>query len=120
MRRTIASETLKLGGTTYVVVEKQQFDALETLAAMPEFPPLPADSPRELLQVETARRIIRERIRLGLSQAELARRSGIADAMLNRIEAGTQSPGPQSAAKIDAALKAADSGTKRRKRTQRG
>lgn len=48
------------------------------------------------------------RHRLGLSQAELARRAGIRPETLNRIEQGTRSPSVRTVNKIDQSLKAAE------------
>ena len=50
---------------------------------------------------------LRARRRLGLSQAELARRAGIRPETLNRIEQGRNKPSVPTIAKIDRALKAA-------------
>lgn len=51
--------------------------------------------------------IVRDRERLGWSQAELARRAGIRVETLNRIETGKRSPSLSTIEKIDAALQAA-------------
>jgi transcriptional regulator with XRE-family HTH domain len=51
--------------------------------------------------------IIRDRERLGWSQAELARKAGIRVETLNRIETGKRSPSLSTIEKIDAALQAA-------------
>jgi DNA-binding XRE family transcriptional regulator len=62
---------------------------------------------REALAVLQARDILRARRKLGLSQAELARRAGIRPETLNRIEQGRNKPSVPTIAKIDRALKAA-------------
>jgi transcriptional regulator with XRE-family HTH domain len=51
-----------------------------------------------------ARDIVRERKRLGLSQAELARRAGIRPETLNRIEKLKTSPATRILEQIDKAL----------------
>ena len=61
----------------------------------------------ESLAVLQARDILRARRKLGLSQAELARRAGIRPETLNRIEQGKNKPSVPTIAKIDRALKKA-------------
>ncbi len=65
----------------------------------------PAD---EYAAVSQARAILRARRKLGLSQAELARRAGIRPETLNRIEQGRNKPSVPTIAKIDRALKQAE------------
>ncbi len=60
------------------------------------------------LRVSLARKIIRHRRRLGLSQVELARRAGIRPETLNRIEQSKTTPSAASVAKIDTALRQAE------------
>jgi DNA-binding XRE family transcriptional regulator len=77
----------------------------------PELPAPDADGnypALEALAVIQARDIVRARRRLGLSQAELARRAGIRAETLNRIEQGRNKPSVPTIAKIDRALKAAE------------
>jgi DNA-binding XRE family transcriptional regulator len=79
----------------------------------PALPAADADGNRpaaEALAVIQARNILRARRRLGLSQAELARRAGIRPETLNRIEHGRNKPSVPTIAKIDRALRAADKG----------
>jgi DNA-binding XRE family transcriptional regulator len=64
------------------------------------------------LAVLQARDILRARRRLGLSQAELARRAGIRAETLNRIEHGKNKPSVPTIAKIDRALKKAEAAEK--------
>jgi DNA-binding XRE family transcriptional regulator len=66
------------------------YPALETLAAI------------------QARDILRARRRLGLTQAELARRAGVRPETLNRLEHGKHRPNVATMGKIDRALKAAE------------
>ena len=58
----------------------------------------------ETLRVSLARKIIRDRRRLGLTQAELARRVGIRPESMNRIELGRVSPTIRTIEKIDRVL----------------
>jgi len=63
---------------------------------------------KEAMAVSVALDILRHRRRLGLSQAELARRAGIRPETLNRIEQGRNKPSVPTIAKIERALKAAE------------
>ena len=62
----------------------------------------------EYSRVSLARKIIRDRRRLGLTQADLARRAGIRPESLNRIEQGRVSPAVRTIEKIDKALRKAE------------
>ena len=63
---------------------------------------------KEAMAVSVVLDILRHRRRLGLSQAELARRAGIRPETLNRIEQGRNKPSVPTIAKIERALKAAE------------
>ena len=62
----------------------------------------------EYSRISLARKIIRDRRRLGLSQAELARRAGIRPESLNRIEQGRVTAEVRTIEKIDRALSEAE------------
>jgi predicted transcriptional regulator len=62
----------------------------------------------EAMRVGLARRLIRDRRAVGLTQAELARRAGIAPESLNRIEKGKLTPTMPTLHKIDRALEQAE------------
>jgi predicted transcriptional regulator len=70
----------------------------------------------EAMRIGLARRLIRDRRVVGLTQVELARRAGIATESLNRIEKGKLVPRMGTLQKIDRALK---QGKKARARTKR-
>jgi len=79
----------------------------------PTLPAADADGNRpadEYAAVSQARAILRARRRLGLSQAELARRAGIGPETLNRIEHGRNKPSVPTIAKIERALRRAEAG----------
>ena len=108
-----AAKTLTLDGRRYVILPEAEYRQLRgrpaDLAGL-ELPPAGADGNYPALrtmQVLIARDIVRARQRLGLSQAELARRAGIRVETLNRIEAGKHSPSIPTVDKIDRAFKRA-------------
>jgi ribosome-binding protein aMBF1 (putative translation factor) len=85
---------------------KQKADEWEPLLPQPDSDGnYPA---REYMLASIARSVIRHRRRLGLSQAELARRAGIRPETLNRIEQAKHSPSVATIEKIDRALKEAE------------
>jgi DNA-binding XRE family transcriptional regulator len=110
-------QTLKLGGKRFVIVDERDFRRLERRAGMADERGLPS-LPKPLaggnypavqaLRVGLARRLIRDRRALGLTQAELARRAGIAAESLNRIEKGKLTPTMATLQKIDRALEHAE------------
>ena len=100
-------------GKRMVMLEEAEFDRL--LRKADEFEPLMPDllpdgnyPAVEALRVSLAIDIIRHRRRLGLTQADLARRAGIRPESLNRIEQGHVSPSSRTVEKIDRALRAAE------------
>ncbi len=100
-------------GERVVVLNEAEFDRLLQKADEwePRLPEADADGNYpavESLRVSLARSIIRDRRRLGLTQAELARRAGIRPESLNRIELGRVSPTIRTIKKIDQALTEAE------------
>lgn len=112
-------QTLDLAGRRYVVVPEEDF------CRMTGEPPLPESNERgnypavETMRVLIARDIIRDRRRLGLSQAELARRAGVSAETVNRIERGKVTPSVKSIDKIDRALKEAERQAKAKRNSKR-
>ncbi len=111
-------QMLKLAGKRFVILEERDFRRMERRAGLigeRGLPPLPKPLPDgnypavEAFRVGLARRIIRDRRAVGLTQAELARRAGIAAETLNRIEKGRITPTMTTMAKIDRALTKAES-----------
>jgi DNA-binding XRE family transcriptional regulator len=99
-------------GKRMVVLPQDDFENLLRRADLWE-PELPQPDERGLyplsvLAIIQARDILRARRKLGLSQAELARRAGIRPETLNRIEHGKNKPSVPTIAKIDRALKEAE------------
>ncbi len=102
-----------VNGRRVVILDVAEYERLRDKAdeGEPLLPPRDANGDYPALQalrVSLARKILRHRRRLGLSQAELARRAGIRPETLNRIEHGEQSPSIATVEKIDRALKEAE------------
>lgn len=107
-----AARRVRIKGKNKVILDEATYEALLRKADLWE-PDLPAPDANgnypalESLAVLQARDILRARRKLGLSQAELARRAGIRPETLNRIEHGRNKPSVPTIAKIDKALRAA-------------
>jgi DNA-binding XRE family transcriptional regulator len=110
-------QTLKLAGKRFVIMEERDFRRMERRAGMSGengLPALPNPLPDgnypgvEAMRVGLARRLIRDRRAVGLTQVELARRAGIAAESLNRIEKGKLTPTMATLQKIDRALEQAE------------
>lgn len=103
-------------GRRYVMVPVAEWRRLERLKAQPKalpkqsLPSLPkanADgnvSAFSYLQNSIARDIIRDRLELGLTQAELAEKAGLRQETICRLESGKHSPTVRSVEKIERAL----------------
>ena len=100
-------------GRRVVILDQAEYERLREKAdewepRMPE-PDAEGNFPAvEALRVSLARKIIRHRRRLGLSQAELARRAGIRPQTLNRIEHAWNTPSVDTIKKIEQALAKAE------------
>jgi DNA-binding XRE family transcriptional regulator len=96
-----------------VLLPRDEYDRLTTLAKAADLPPLPeADAQGNYPAVEyarasLARKIIRDRVAAGLTQRELAKQAGISFEHLCRIETGKHVPSVPTIDKIDRALKRA-------------
>ncbi len=111
-RNGVTARRVTVKGKRMVMLEEQEFDRLLNKADEwePLLPEPNADGNYPALEysrVSLARKILRDRRRLGLTQADLARRAGIRPEALNRIERGTVSPSVPTVEKIDRALRAA-------------
>src|SRR5438270_13523664 len=102
-----------IDGKRMVLLEEAEYLRLKLRADEWE-PLLPAPNAdgnypaRGYMLASLARKIIRARRRLGLSQVELAHRAGIRPETLNRIEQGKHSPSVATVDKLDRALKQAE------------
>jgi DNA-binding XRE family transcriptional regulator len=109
----VAARRVVVKGKRMVMLEEAEFDRL--LLKADEWEPLLPDPDAdgnypalEYSRVSLARKIIRDRRRLGLTQADLARRAGIRPESLNRIEQGRVSASVRTIEKIDRALRKAE------------
>ena len=104
-------------GRKVVILDQEEYERLldkadEWEPLMPE-PDADGYYPIEALVVSLARKLIRHRRRLGLSQAELARRAKIRPETLNRIERAINNPTNATMEKIEKAFKTAGGGRER-------
>ncbi len=105
------TQTIMLEGKPYVVLPRDEFDRLSTLAKAGELPPLPEPDAEgnypavEYARASLARKIIRDRVAAGLSQRELATLAGVRVETLCRIETGKHTPSVPTVDKLDRALK---------------
>jgi DNA-binding XRE family transcriptional regulator len=118
-------QTIMVDGKAYVLLPRDEYDKLTTLAKAADLPPLPkpdADGNYpavEYARASLARKIIRDRGAAGLTQRQLAKLAGISFEHLCRVEAGKHTPGVSTIDKIDRALKQAGKATKRAAKKKR-
>jgi len=112
-------QTIMVDGKPYVLLPREEYDKLTTLAKAADLPALPkADAKGNFPAVDyarasLARKIIRDRVAAGLSQRKLAELAGISFENLCRIETGKHTPSVPTIDKIDRALKLAAKPAKR-------
>jgi DNA-binding XRE family transcriptional regulator len=110
-----------LNGRDYVIVPRDEYDRLATLAKaadLPGLPPPDADGnypAAEYARASLARKIIRERVNAGLTQRALAKLAGISFEHLSRVEGGKHTPSVATIVKIERALKQPTKAGKARK-----
>jgi DNA-binding XRE family transcriptional regulator len=107
--KPIAAKRLTVKGKRVVQIEEAEFDRLMHEADLfePLMPPLDENGTYpalEAVRINVAISIIRHRRKIGLPQAELARRAGIRPETLNGIEQGHVDPSLRTIKKIDQAL----------------
>jgi DNA-binding XRE family transcriptional regulator len=104
------AQTIELGGKGYVILEREEYVRLMTLAKADNLPPLPKPDANgnypalEYARTSIARDIIRDRAEVGLTQLELAKLAGIREETLCRIETGKSTASVPTIEKIDRAL----------------
>ena len=109
--KTPTVQTLTLAGERFVILPEAQYREMveETWE-----PPLPQPDAAgnypavEAARVLLARKIIRARRALGLTQVDLAKRAGVRVETISRLEHAKHSAGIPTVDKIDRALKAAE------------
>jgi DNA-binding XRE family transcriptional regulator len=104
-------QTLTLAGQRFVVLPEAEFRRLAGKTPEPMLPPPDTDGNYpavETMRAMLARKIIRRRRAVGLSQVELARMAGIRPETLNRLEQGKHSPSIATVDKLDRALAKAE------------
>jgi DNA-binding XRE family transcriptional regulator len=95
-------QTVVLNGQRFVILPEAEYERLAMLPAADAAGNRPAVA---AMRAVLARDIVRDRERIGWSQAELARRSGVRVETLNRIETGKNTPSVATIEKIDNALR---------------
>jgi DNA-binding XRE family transcriptional regulator len=103
-----AVQTLNIRGRKFVLIPESEYRRLtKRPLAIPPIPAMPPDGtyPRaQAMRAMTARMIIAARKSVGLSQAALARKSGIRVETLNRLEKAKHTPDLATMIKINKAL----------------
>ncbi len=106
-------QNIMFDGKPYVILPRPEYDRLHTLAKAAVLPPLPdADQHGNYPAVEyarasLARKIIRDRAAMGLTQRTLANLAGIRFETLCRIETGKHTPSVATINKIERGFKLA-------------
>jgi DNA-binding XRE family transcriptional regulator len=112
-------QTIIVEGKPYVFLPRDEYDRLTTLAKAADLPDLPKPDAAgnypavEYARASLARKIIRDRVAVGLTQRALAKLAGISVEHLCRIETGKHIPSVPMIDKIDQALKQAGKQAKR-------
>ena len=121
-----AAARLRLAGREWVIVPREEFERLERLARAAELQPLPEPDPDQSFpavdyaRASIARRLIRARAQAGWSQRHLAQKAGVRVETLCRIEKGRTTPSTATIARLDRALRGADTeGATRKDRKRR-
>ena len=108
-------QTVTLKGQRYVILPEKDYRWLQSRAGEIGLPPLPPKDAHgnyptiEAMRVTMARTIIRRRRAVGLTQVELARRAGVRQETLSRLEHGKHTASLPTIRKIEAALEATES-----------
>ncbi len=118
----VNAQMVELAGKPYVLLPRGDYEKLKTLAKVTDLPGpdqygnLPAVP---YARASMAKSIIQDRVKLGLSQKELANKAGIRVETLCRIENGRHTASVSTIEKIDRVLKPATTTRKSRSQRQR-
>jgi DNA-binding XRE family transcriptional regulator len=99
---------LHLDGRDYVILPREEYDRLKSLARLPALPRPDAQGRMpavEFSRASLARKIIRRRVEANLTQKRLAELAGIRVETLCRIETGKHSASVPTIDRIDRALR---------------
>jgi DNA-binding XRE family transcriptional regulator len=122
----MTAQTIQFDGKPYVILPREDYERLTTLAKAADLPPLPTPDAQgnypavEYARASLARKIIRDRVAANLSQRQLAIRAGVRVETLCRIETGKHTPSLATINKLDRALKQAAKSASDGKRSRRG
>jgi DNA-binding XRE family transcriptional regulator len=113
----MGAATVTIEGKRFVILPEVEYERIRSqgVGQDPPLPPLPKRLPNgnypaiEYARAVTARDIITARRRLGLSQAELARRAGVRVETLNRIERARLTASVATMEKLDRVLSSIES-----------
>jgi len=112
-------QTIVVDGKPYVLLPRDEYERLTTLAKAADLPPFPGPDAEgnypavEYARASLARKIIRDRVAAGLTQRKLAELAGVSFEHLCRLETGKHTPSVPTIDKLDRALKQAGKTAKR-------
>jgi DNA-binding XRE family transcriptional regulator len=115
MRCPVKPQIITRGHKRFVLLPVDEY---ERLAALPPLPPVAADGTSNAIdyaRASIARQLISDRHNAGLSQYELARRAGVRQETISRIESGKHTASVRTVEKLDRAIRAAAKRRQRRK-----
>ena len=102
--------TIELDGKAYVVIEREEYERLRTLAKAAALPALPEPDANgkvpavAFARATLARGIIRDRAEAGLTQAERAAMAGLRTETICRVERRRHTPSAETIRRIDRVL----------------
>ena len=103
------TDTITIQGKRFVVIpEKEYMQLTDRLPELPELPEPDSQGRRPAVAAARAimaRQLITERQEAGLSQAELAKRAGLRQETISRIESGKVTPTVRTMEAIDKVLR---------------
>jgi ribosome-binding protein aMBF1 (putative translation factor) len=110
----MVAQIVEIGGKRLVILEESEYQLLrsrkrsaQATSDLPPLPPVNASGRRPAaayILASIAREIVTDRKAAGLTQQELAKRAGIRQETLSRIESGKHTPTLKTLKKIDRIL----------------